>query len=130
MSIGRPQLGREAVRDAVLLVDLSGMQGVEVDAAARIAVVRRPPVARSYSANSAKYGLFFPTGHASTVGLGGFALGGGYGWNSRTFGPACLSIRAIDVVLADGSFVHADDRAIETCCGQRAAADRVLRDRD
>jgi FAD/FMN-containing dehydrogenase len=50
-----------------------------------------------------------PTGHASTVGLGGFALGGGYGWNSRTFGPACLSIRAIDVVLADGALVHADD---------------------
>lgn len=31
---------------------------------------------------------FFPADHASTVGLGGFALGGGYGWNSRTFGPA------------------------------------------
>lgn len=35
--------------------------------------------------------------------------GGGYGWNSRFYGPACLSLRAVDVVLADGELVHADD---------------------
>jgi len=27
----------------------------------------------------AEHGLFFPTGHAPTVGIGGFILGGGYG---------------------------------------------------
>jgi FAD/FMN-containing dehydrogenase len=100
-----------AVRDGVLLVDLSGLQGIEVDATARIAVVRPATRGPDLLGELARYGLFFPTGHASTVGLGGFALGGGYGWNSRTFGPACLSIRAIDVVLADGTLVHADDES-------------------
>jgi FAD/FMN-containing dehydrogenase len=100
-----------AVRDGVLLVDLSQLRGIEVDAGARTAAVRPATRGPELLDELARHGLFFPTGHASTVGLGGFALGGGYGWNSRTFGPACLSIRAIDVVLADGTFAHADDES-------------------
>ena len=42
------------------------------------------------------------------VGLGGFLLQGGFGWNSRAWGPACVSVRAIDVVTADGEMWHAD----------------------
>ncbi len=38
------------------------------------------------------------------MGLGGYLLQGGYGWNGRVHGPACMSVEAIDVVLADGSF--------------------------
>lgn len=98
-----------AVRDDVLLVDLSELQGIEVNPNERTAAVRPATCGPQLLEALAPHGLFFPTGHASTVGLGGFALGGGYGWNSRTFGPACLSIRAIDVVLADGALVHADD---------------------
>ncbi len=45
--------------------------------------MRGPEINRALAA----HGLFFPTGHASTVGLGGFILGGGYGWNSRVWGP-------------------------------------------
>lgn len=97
------------VRDGGLLVDLSRLQGIEVDAGNRVAAVQ--PAVRGPALNAAlgEHGLFFPTGHAPTVGIGGFILGGGYGWNSRYWGPACLSIRAIDVVLADGERVHADD---------------------
>jgi FAD/FMN-containing dehydrogenase len=97
------------VRDGVLLIDLSQLQGIEVDAQARTAAVRPATRGPALLEALAEHGLFFPTGHASTVGIGGFSLGGGYGWNSRTFGPACLSIRAIDVVLADGTLIHADD---------------------
>ena len=97
------------VRDGGLLIDLSRLRGIDLDVDARVAAVR--PVTRGPELNAllAKHGLFFPSGHAPTVGIGGFILGGGYGWNSRTFGPACLSIRAIDVVLADGELVHATD---------------------
>ena len=97
------------VRDGGLLIDLSQLRGIEVDPAARVVRVR--PAMRGPEINQAlaAHGLYFPTGHAPTVGIGGFMLGGGYGWNSRTFGPACLSIRAIDVVLASGELVHADD---------------------
>jgi FAD/FMN-containing dehydrogenase len=97
------------VRDGGLLIDLSQLAGIEVDAGARRVRVR--PAMRGPEINRAlaAHGLFFPTGHAPTVGIGGFILGGGYGWNSRVWGPACLSIRSIDVVLADGELVHADD---------------------
>ena len=98
------------VRDGGLLIDLSELAGIEVDAGARRVRVRPasrgPDIIRALAA----HGLSFPTGHAPTVAIGGFILGGGYGWNSRFWGPACLSIRAIDVVLADGELVHADDR--------------------
>jgi hypothetical protein len=42
-----------------------------------------------------------------TVGLGGFLLQGGFGWNSRLWGPACVSVQAMDIVTADGELVHA-----------------------
>lgn len=97
------------IRDGGLLIDMSRMQDITVDAAARRVhvhpAVRGPEINRRL----AEHGLFFPTGHAPTVGIGGFALGGGYGWNSRSWGPACLSIQAIDVVLATGELVHATD---------------------
>lgn len=42
------------------------------------------------------------------MGLGGFLLSGGFGWNSRQWGLGCENILAIDIVTADGAFVHAD----------------------
>lgn len=97
------------VRNGGMLLDLSALQEIEIDPEQATAAVQ--PAAKGpaiYAAVSA-HGLFFPTGHAPTVGVGGFIIGGGYGWNSRALGPACLSIQAVDVVLADGSLVHADD---------------------
>ncbi|GAA0984161.1 FAD-binding oxidoreductase [Acrocarpospora macrocephala] len=97
------------IRDGGLLLDLSRLDGIALDADARIARVGPAVKGPALNARLGEHGLFFPTGHAPTVGIGGFILGGGYGWNSRFWGPACLSIRAIDVVLADGELVHADD---------------------
>ena len=57
-----------------------------------------------------EYALFFPSGHCMTVGIGGFLLQGGFGWNSRLWGPACASVSAIDVVTADGTLRHANER--------------------
>ena len=54
-------------------------------------------------------GLFFPSGHCSTVAMGGFLLGGGLGWKGRAYGPSCVLVRAVDVVTADGEVVRADE---------------------
>jgi FAD/FMN-containing dehydrogenase len=97
------------VRDGGLMVDLSSFQDIEVDVDRRTAAVGPAVKGPALNALLLEQDLFFPTGHAPTVGIGGFILGGGYGWNSRYLGPACLSINAIDVVLADGQLVHADD---------------------
>jgi FAD/FMN-containing dehydrogenase len=53
--------------------------------------------------------LFFPAGHCPGVCIGGYLLQGGYGWNGRVHGPACMSVEAIDVVTADGELVRADE---------------------
>ncbi|MER5427786.1 FAD-binding oxidoreductase [Streptomyces sp. NPDC002588] len=97
------------VRDGGMLLDLSRLRDVTVDPAARTAAVQPAVKGPALLERLAPHGLFFPTGHAPTVGVGGFLLGGGYGWNSRRLGPACLSIEALDVVLADGTLVHATD---------------------
>ncbi|MCW2759443.1 MAG: linked oxidase protein [Nocardioidaceae bacterium] len=99
------------VRDGGLLLDLSALQDVEVDPDARTARVQPSAKGPAIYQAVSEHGLFFPTGHAPTVGVGGFIIGGGYGWNSRALGPACLSIGAVDAVLADGTLVHADDES-------------------
>jgi FAD/FMN-containing dehydrogenase len=97
------------VRDDALLLDLSGMNEITLEVDNARATLQ--PAAQGVALNAllAQNGLAFPTGHCPSVGVGGFLLGGGYGWNSRKLGPACMSVDAIDVVLADGSLVHATD---------------------
>jgi FAD/FMN-containing dehydrogenase len=97
------------VRDGGMLLDLSRLREITVDLIAGTAAVQPAVTGPALLQQLAPHGLFFPTGHAPTVGIGGFILGGGYGWNSRRLGPACLSIEAVDVVLADGTLVHATD---------------------
>jgi FAD/FMN-containing dehydrogenase len=98
-----------SVRDAALLVDLSRMNGVDFDPQTRIAGVQPGARGRDLNGLLAGHGLFFPSGHCPTVGLGGFLLQGGWGWLSRVIGPACMSIVGVDVVTADGEVIHADE---------------------
>ena len=97
------------LRDGGLLLDLSRLNGLRIDRDARLAEAGPGLRGTDLNARLAAEGLVFPSGHCPSVGIGGFLLGGGYGWNSRELGPACLSIEAIDVVLASGELVHADE---------------------
>jgi len=56
-----------------------------------------------------KHDLFFPAGHCKGVCIGGYLLQGGYGWNGRKLGIACQSVIGIDVVTADGEYIHANE---------------------
>jgi len=97
-----------SVRDGGLLIDLSRLAEITIDAPARTATVQPGAKGRDLNDQLRAHGLFFPGGHCPTVGVGGFLLQGGWGWNSRLLGPACLSVRAVDVVTADGELIHAD----------------------
>jgi hypothetical protein len=98
-----------SVRDDALLIDLAGMHEMTLDADASL--VRVSPSTRGGELNQflAEHGLMFPGGHCPTVGLGGFLLQGGMGWNCRGWGWACERIAAIDVVTAAGELVRADE---------------------
>jgi FAD/FMN-containing dehydrogenase len=92
-----------------MLIDLSALTAVEFDRERGTARVQPAATGAELNAALAEHDLFFPSGHCPTVGLGGFLLAGGWGWNSRAIGPACLSIVAIDVVTASGETIHADE---------------------
>ncbi|HEY2719070.1 MAG TPA: FAD-binding oxidoreductase [Solirubrobacteraceae bacterium] len=95
------------VRDGGMLLDLSQLHSVDVDADAMTATVQPGCRGDQLLAQLGELDLFFPAGHCIGVALGGYLLQGGYGWNGRVHGPACMSVEAIDVVLADGRLVHA-----------------------
>ncbi len=98
-----------SVRDDALLLDLSGLHEMALDVATGIVSVS-PPIKGGTELDPylEPHGLMFCGGHCPTVGLGGFLLQGGMGWNCRGWGWAAESIVAIDVVTADGELVRAD----------------------
>lgn len=93
-----------ALQDGVA-IDLSALNSVSVDRMARIAEVG--PAAKNLALAVALTAeeLAFPVGHCGDVAMGGYLLGGGFGWNEGTWGPACHLIERAEVVLADGRVV-------------------------
>jgi FAD/FMN-containing dehydrogenase len=96
------------VREGALLVDVSRLRSMQIDAPAARAVVGPGVHGIDLNAALAADGLFFPSGHCPSVALGGFLLVGGWGWNSREWGPGCALVEAVDVVTADGELIRAD----------------------
>ena len=97
------------VRDGGMLLDVSRMRESVIDAANRTATVEPGCMGSETMLALEREGLFFPGGHCVGVCLGGYLLQGGFGWNGRVHGPACMSVEAIDVVTADGELVHATE---------------------
>ena len=97
------------VRDGGVLIDLSRLTSFSIDKATMSATVEPGLGGSVLLAALMREGLFFPVGHCRGVGLGGYLLQGGFGWNGRAYGPACASVMAIDYVDADGELRHASD---------------------
>ena len=99
-----------ALRQGGLLLDLSGLTSVEVNAPRRTATVQPGVKGAALIAQLAPLGLAFPIGHCADVSMSGFLLNAGLGWNYGAWGPSCASIEAIDVVNARGELVRADEQ--------------------
>lgn len=97
------------LRDDTILIDLSARTAVHIDAARRTATVEPAVTSIQLAEALAEHGLAFPVGHCASVGMGGYLLSGGLGWNSGAWGPACASVIGVDVVTADGEMIHATD---------------------
>ncbi len=97
------------LREGGILLDLSSLQEWSINIPARSAWVHPGVIGSDLNRALKAHGLFFPTGHCTSVGLSGFLLQGGFGWNSRLWGPACASVTAVDVVTAQGELVRADE---------------------
>jgi len=98
-----------SVRDDALLIDLEELNTITYDEDSGIAVAG-PAVrgGQELAPFLAGRGRSFPGGHCPSVGIGGFLLQGGQGWNSRSKGWACESVVAVDVVTAAGEQLRCD----------------------
>ena len=96
-----------SVRDDALLIDLGDMREVALEGDVAIA---RPAVkgGMELAPFLESHGRMFTGGHCESVGIGGFLLQGGQGWNSRRWGWGAENVLAVDVVTADGELVRAD----------------------
>ena len=93
--------------DDGLVIDLSGMRGVLVDPASRIARVLGGSLLGDVDHATHGFGLATPSGIISTTGVGGITLGGGIGHLTRGYGLSIDNLVSADVVLADGRLVRA-----------------------
>ncbi len=96
--------------DGGLVIDLSRMRQVTVDADARRARFAGGCLLGTVDVATQKHGLVFPAGVVSHTGASGLILGGGFGWLTRRFGLSCDSIERLRLVTADGSVVHASSK--------------------
>lgn len=96
-------------RESGMLIDMSRVRSVEVDAEHKRATAGPGCWSVDLDNRLKKDGLFFPIAHAIDVCLGGYLLQGGFGWNSRVLGLACENVVGLDIVTADGNLIHADE---------------------
>jgi hypothetical protein len=94
--------------DRTILLRTGRMKGVSVDPGARRARVEAGVLSLDLAAAAGEHGLATLGGSSPDVGVVGFALGGGIGWLSRKYGLTANTIKAADVVTADGELVRAD----------------------
>jgi FAD/FMN-containing dehydrogenase len=98
------------VRQGGLLLDLAKLNAIQLDPAQKSAIAQPTIKAREAIPQLTAQGLGFPFGHCVTVPLSGYLLNGGIGWNSGTWGPACLSVKALELTNAEGESIHADSQ--------------------
>ena len=98
------------IRDGGILLDLSRMTDINIDANSNIASIQPGVHARDLQKSLNDVGLRFPTATCPTVGMGGYLLGGGASFTSRLDGASCFGVVAADVVMADGTLIHATDQ--------------------
>ena len=72
-----------SVRDDAILLDLGNLREIDLDEAKGIVKVSPSTTGRVLNEFLLQKGLMFAGGHCPDVGLGGFLLQGGMGWNCK-----------------------------------------------
>ncbi len=110
MKSGGHNIAGLAIADRGLLLDLSHMRGVWVDAKNRAANAQAGCLLGDIDRETQLHGLAAILGFVSATGAAGLTLGGGFGYLSKRFGWTSDNVRSMDVVTADGRLVHASDK--------------------
>jgi hypothetical protein len=96
--------------DDGLVIDLSRMKGIRVDPAAQTVRIQAGCTGGDMDHATHAFGMAAPSGTVSSTGMAGLTLGGGIGHLTRTYGLTIDNLLEVDMVLADGRFVTANDK--------------------
>jgi FAD/FMN-containing dehydrogenase len=94
--------------DGGIVLDLSAMNAVEVDADRRTAWAQTGATAGDYTRAAGEHGLATGFGDTPSVGIGGITLSGGLGFFVRMNGLTIDDLLAAEVVTADGERLEVD----------------------
>jgi FAD/FMN-containing dehydrogenase len=92
-----------------IVLDLSEMNAVEIDAEGRTAWAQTGVKAGDYTKATGEHGLATGLGDTATVGVGGITLSGGLGFLLRRNGLTIDDVLGAEVVSADGEILEVDE---------------------
>jgi FAD/FMN-containing dehydrogenase len=104
---GGHNVAGNSVCDNGIVIDLSRMKGIEVNAASRIARAQAGLTWGELDRAAQAYTLATTGGIVSRTGIAGLTLGGGIGWLMRKFGVTCDNLRSVAMVTAEGRLLTA-----------------------
>ena len=99
----------KSICDDGLMIDLSQMNAVTVDAEAKRAHAQGGALLNALDANALEHGLVTTAGVISHTGVGGFTLGAGFGRLNRKYGLAVDNLRSAEIITADGKIRRASE---------------------
>jgi FAD/FMN-containing dehydrogenase len=105
---GGHSLAGHGVSEGGVVLDLSSMRALEIDAEARTASAQTGLTATEYTTRAGEHGLATGFGDTGRVGIGGLTLGGGAGFLVRKHGLTIDDLLAAELVTADGELLHID----------------------
>jgi FAD/FMN-containing dehydrogenase len=105
---GGHSLAGHSTTDGGIVLDLSEMKDLQIDASGRTAWAQTGLTAGEYTAATAVHGLATGFGDTGSVGIGGITLGGGVGYLVRKHGLTIDDVLAAEIVTADGELLTVD----------------------
>jgi hypothetical protein len=96
-----------SVCDGGVVIDLSGMNRVEVDAGKHVARAEAGALVGDLDGATQRFGLATTSGGCPSVGIAGLTLGGGEGQLMAKYGAACDNLLSAQIVTVDGRQVEA-----------------------
>ena len=97
-----------SVSDGGIVLDLSHMRALDIDAQGRTAWAETGLTAGQYTTAAAAHGLATGFGDTGSVGIGGITLSGGIGYLVRKHGMTIDNLLAAEIVTADGQLLRVD----------------------
>ena len=116
------------VLDGGLVIDLSLLRGVEVDADVRVARSGGGATWLDFDAATQSFGLVTPGGVVGSTGVCGLTLGGGIGHLTAQYGLTCDNLVGAELVTPAGDVVRSSaswaacSPTAATACGTRCGA--------